>query len=673
MIEARNLTHSYNVGGAKMPVLHGLTLSVSDGEMLAIQGPSGSGKSTLMYLFGCLQKVDGGSLEVAGLDVTRLTEPELAAFRARKLGFVFQQFHLLPRASVLENILLPTHYTHETAEPSASQRDHAVRLATTLGLGDRLYHLPNQLSGGQQQRVAIARALMNDPPLILADEPTGNLDSGSSAQILGLLRDLNRQGRTVVIITHDAEVAAKCDRVIHMRDGKVVAGGAAPAPKRAVEPVAELPKPSVPTPKQWLRSLRNQLPRAWHSLNRNRARTFLTMTGITIGIAAVLSMVTLGQFTKWRILDTYAVLGVDTLTFSGWHNWDLKATDKVNTPFYDFDYDRDLRPLRRVFPEILHLSPALLSWRPKITYAGKVLDSDDAMLVGINEDALATSNRGLLLGRNMNTYHVENASPVCLIGTEIQARLMGNVYPLGQVITFGQDEEKKFTCRVIGVFAHQSAKKEWFKPDFQVAIPFTYFENGAGGSRQRGMNNVTIQLRPGSDVEKVGRGIRAFFEQKYGKAGTFRVDTDSVLISQMQKFLTLFSVLLTMIAMVSLGVGGMGIANMMLVSVSERYREIGLLKALGATPRSVRTQFLLEAVVICSLGGLIGILMGMAAYHGAIWGATKLIPKLEFTWLIDWWAMSLSVCSIAVVGLLSGLFPAVKAEKLQVIEAMRSD
>ena len=674
MIEARGLTHSYHVGGARVPVLHGLDLTVRAGEMVAIQGPSGSGKSTLMYLFGCLQRVEGGELRVAGRDVTRLPEAELARFRSRKLGFVFQQFHLLPRASVLENILLPAFYGREAGEPTSADRARATDLARTLGLGDRLGHLPNQLSGGQQQRVAIARALMNDPPLILADEPTGNLDSKSSAQILDLLRDLNRQGRTVVIITHDAEVAARCDRVVHVRDGKVVSE-TAPAKAEAHRQADEVSarREDTPSPAQWLRLLRQLLPQAWQSLNRNRVRTFLTMTGITIGIAAVLSMVTLGQFTKWRILDTYAVLGVDTLSFYGYRNWDLKATDQTRTNFYSFDWEKDIQPLRRIFPEILRISPVMHAWRAKVSHAGKVLDSDDVMLMGINEEALAATNRSVVMGRNLNSYHVEKASPVCLIGLEIQQRLLGNIYPIGQVITFGQEQEKKFTCRVIGVLSRQSAKKEWFKPDYQLAIPFTYFENGAGGNWQRGINNVTIQLRPGNDVERVGRAIRVFFEQKYGKAGTFRVDTDSVLISQMQKFLSLFSVLLTMIAMVSLGVGGMGIANMMLVSVSERYREIGLLKALGATPSVVRLQFLLEAVVICCLGGLLGILVGMGGYHAAIYGATKLIPKLEFAWLIDWWALTLSVCSIAVVGVLSGLFPALKAEKLQVIEAMRSD
>jgi len=674
MIEASGLNHFYRVGGHNLQVLHGLSLRVAKGEMVAIQGPSGSGKSTLMYLFGCLQKASSGRLLVDNIDVATLDEAALARFRSAKLGFVFQQFHLMPRATVLENILLPAHFRSDTSEASSQQRDRAVALANTLGLAERLDHLPNQLSGGQQQRVAIARALLNDPPLILADEPTGNLDSQTSTQILGLLRDLNKQGRTVVIITHDPDVAARCDRVIHVRDGVVVSGAepTVPSPRVALPTPPPLPPPPL-SPLQWLSLIRRQLPQAWQSLNRNRARTFLTMMGISIGIAAVLSMVTLGQFTKWKILDTYADLGVDTLSFYGYQNWDLKATDRTGTPFYSFDWERDIQPLRRIFPEIRRMSPVMHSWNSKVVYAGKVLNSDDVMVRGVNEEQLAATKRELLLGRNMNSFQVKNASPVCLIGFEIFKRLFGNVNPEGQVLTFGQDGEKKSTCRVIGVLKHATSKEDWLKPDYQLIIPFTYFQNGAGGSWQRGINTVTIQLLPGVDVERVGKAIRVFFEQKYGKAGTFRVDTDSVLVSQMKKFLTLFSILLTLIAMVSLAVGGMGIANMMLVSVSERYREIGLLKALGATPVKVRLQFLMEAVVICCLGGVIGILLGMVGYHLAIYGATKLIPKLEFAWMIDWFAMSLSVSSILVVGILSGLFPAIKAERLQVIEAMRSD
>ncbi|MGZ3656905.1 MAG: ATP-binding cassette domain-containing protein [Bdellovibrionota bacterium] len=671
MIEASRISHFYEVGGQPLQVLHELDLHINAGEMVAIQGPSGSGKSTLMYLLGCLQKVQSGKLMVNGADVSHLDEAALARFRNSSLGFVFQQFHLLPRTTVIDNILLPASYPTETANPGPRERVRAEELARAVGLGDRLHHTPSQLSGGQQQRVAIARALMNDPPLLLADEPTGNLDSASSAQILDLLRGLQKEGRTVLVITHDAEVAARCDRVIHVRDGRVVDSGAPPAKESASPPKAASPSRRLAMGSTW-RLMRRQLPLAWESLNRNRARSFLTMFGITIGIASVLSMVTLGQFTKWKILDSYADLGVNTLSFYGYPNWNLKATDAVSTPFRAFDWDRDITPLYRIFPQVERMSPNMMGWRPKITFSGKEFPGQDTSVIGVNEFGLSTMNRTLVLGQNFGAYHVENASPVCLVGLEIAQQLLANTLPIGQILNVEMDN-KKFACRVMGVLKHASSKSEWMKPDSQIIIPYSLMQAMADNIWARSYRRIAIQLRPGSDVEKVGKGIRAFFEQKYGKAGMFRVDNDSVLISQMKKFLTLFSVLLTLIALVSLAVGGVGITNMMLVSVNERFREIGLRKALGATPASVRVQFLTEAVVICAIGGLLGMLVGFGAYHLAIYGATQLVPKLQFEWTIDWYALLLSVLSIALVGVLSGLFPALKAERLQVIEAMRSE
>ncbi|HEY8279770.1 MAG TPA: ATP-binding cassette domain-containing protein [Bdellovibrionota bacterium] len=675
MIEAAGLSHSYKMGERPLQVLHGLSFKIGAGEMVAIQGPSGSGKSTLMYLLGCLQKVQEGKLRVNGTDVSALDDAQLARFRNHSLGFVFQQFHLLARGTVLENILLPSFYPVESAAPGKAEKSRAVALATQLGLGDRLDHLPNQLSGGQQQRVAIARALINDPPLILADEPTGNLDSQSSAQILDLLRSLQREGRTILIITHDPEVAARCDRVLHVRDGKLTD---APSGPEAISPHSKKEERKMPGARRplpliaWLRLMLRQMPLAWDSLNRNRARSALTMLGITIGIAAVLSMVTLGQFTKRKILESYADLGINNLTFEGYPNWRLKATDAVTVPFRFFSWEKDVVPLPRIFPQIKAISPALHSWGLKLTFAGKTMDKDNMMAMGVNENVLPTFNRTLEVGRSFSSYHIANASPVCLVGRDIATELLANTIPLGQILKVEMNN-KTLACRVIGVLKHAGSKSEWFKPDLQVLMPYTYFRSYVDNYWSSEIHNVNIQLQPGSDVEKVGSGIRAFFERKYGKAGHFSVNTDSVLVSQMKKFLSLFSLLLTVIALVSLGVGGMGITNMMLVSVSERLREIGLRKALGASPASIRTLFLTEAILICSLGGGIGILLGFGTYHLAIYGATKLVPKLEFAWTMDWSALGLSVASIALVGVLSGLFPALKAEKLEVIEAIRSE
>ena len=671
MLEARNLKYSYRAGPERQPILHGVSLRVATGEMVAIQGPSGSGKSTLLYLLGGLLKADSGSVQILGTEITTLPEDSLARFRNENLGFVFQQFHLLPRATVLDNILLPTMYPAETAEVSAADRARARELAEIVGLGHRLDHLPNQLSGGQQQRVAIARALMKNPALILADEPTGNLDSKSAEQILELLKDLNRRGHTIIIITHDSTVAAQCGRTVHIHDGLVTSAEGEPAslPAMAPKPIRGR---SVLAYTDFLRLSFKQLPAAWENIKRSRLRSFLTMLGIIIGIAAVLSMITLGNYAKGKILESYAELGVNTMRFYGYRNWDLKATDVVPGVFSSFSWESDITPLKKIFPEILRMTPVLTGYEAKVTYGGRSTDENSGRLSGMNEHALPINGRQLLVGQNFSPYQVELASPVCIIGFDIAEQLLRNSNPVGQVIRV-ESSENAFGCRVIGVLKSATSNNEWDKPNGQVIVPFTFFRRVMKQRWYSMLREVLIQVKPGSDLEKTGTGIRRFFEMRFGASGRFRVDADSVLVAQMKRFLTIFTLLLSSIALLSLAVGGIGIANMMLVSVNERFREIGLRKALGATPASIRAQLLTESVVLCGLGGIIGVLVGLAGYHAIIYAASKVIPKFAFAWVIDPAALLVSAVAIVAVGILSGLFPALKAEKLEVIEALRSE
>jgi len=218
MIELRGLEKTYHTGGVDTPVLHGIDLDIEEGEFVALMGPSGTGKSTLMNILGCLDRATGGTYTLAGQDLTALDDNQLSAIRNRRLGFVFQLFHLLPRVSVLQNVLLPFLYT----EPYPSDaRERAVALLKTVGLEDRMAFKPNALSGGQQQRVAIARALVNEPALLMADEPTGNLDSVASKEILDIFDRIHAQGRTIIMVTHETDVAAHATRVITLRDGRV--------------------------------------------------------------------------------------------------------------------------------------------------------------------------------------------------------------------------------------------------------------------------------------------------------------------------------------------------------------------------------------------------------------------------------------------------------------------
>jgi macrolide transport system ATP-binding/permease protein len=693
-IEVEHLYFSY--GGARTSInsiLKDLSFSVKVGELVAIQGPSGSGKSTLLYALGLLSRPDSGLIRILGKDVSSCTEVELAKIRNRNIGFVFQQFYLLPKTSVLDNILLPTRYFVEELPNGINQIDRAKKYAGLVGLGDRLQFYPNQLSGGQQQRVAICRALMSDAKVILADEPTGNLDSESAKQILQLLRDLNKNhNKTIIIITHDNEVANQCDRIIRIKDGRILDMSAVDQSGFDQSSILTVPslisdisekKPDACSrslcsfglfkhdPKKALKVFRDILPSAIWNLKRHKTRTALTMIGISVGIAAVLAMITLGQFTKGKILAGYADMGVNTIVFNGIPNWDIKATDLVPTPFRFFDWEGEVKSLKRIFPEIDRMSPILNRSRIALNYGGRTIDQDVRMM-GFGEDGLNIAQRKLLFGRNFSQVEIVQKSSVCIIGYEIAARLFFDSQPLGQVLRISEGKSS-FSCRVIGVLSPSTSNKEGLRPNLQVVVPYSFFQAQSGNWWSSQLKQILVQIDEGAEAERVGAGIKAFFEQKYGSSGTFSVDSDSVLVNQMRQFLTLFTILLSSVAFVTLLVGGVGITNMMLVSISERFREIGLRKALGATSREIRTQFLMESMIVCFVAGFIGLILGFLSYQIAIWVATKFVDKLSFEWTLDGMALFLSILSIFVVGLVSGIFPAVKAERLQIIEALRSE
>ena len=685
VLDVKDLTYSYMRDGQSALILRGLTLKIEAGELVAIQGPSGSGKSTLLYLLGLLTQPNSGTIKLFGEDVLSLSADEISLKRSQNIGFIFQQFHLLPKTSVLDNVLLPTQYYSESPNWEAAEAK-AKKYIELLGLTSRIENHPNQLSGGQQQRVAICRALMNDPDLILADEPTGNLDSSSATQILEILQNLNRDfKKTVIIITHDDEVAGRCDRIIRIKDGEIVQDSKSDKAFREntehLEPSAirQLEKQldahvSLSRWDQFRRQMDlflQNVPSALSNLKSHKTRTALTMIGISIGIAAVLSMITLGEFTKKKILAGYSDLGANSVMIYGYQNWDQKATDIVPVSFRYFSWERDLLPLQNVFPEIRRLSPIMTGWNAAVDYAGRSIEQD-VQVSGSTEDALYMARREILYGRNFSSIEIEQKSNVCMIGFEIAERLFTNTYPLGEVIRVTQGENS-FGCRVIAVMQKTSSNKEYRKPNLQIYVPFTFFQTTAGDWWSAQIKEVMVQTEVGADVEKVGKGIKAYFEKKYGKSGRFNVDSDSLLLAQMKRFLALFTILLAAIAFVTLGVGGIGITNMMMVSVSERFREIGLRKALGATQIEIRTQFLVESVLVCAVAGVVGIVLGFGGCHLAIWAATKFVNKLEFEWTLNYLALFLSIVSIFGVGILSGLFPAIKAEKLQVIEALRSE
>jgi macrolide transport system ATP-binding/permease protein len=663
-LSIENVSFAYHTENESIPVLKNVSLSIASGDFVAIRGRSGSGKSTLFHLIGCLLRPSSGKIYLEGTDLTTLSNDALAFIRNRKIAFIFQQFHLLARSTVLDNILLPTLYPADGAESATQARKRAIACAEKVGLSHRLEQMPNQLSGGEQQRVVIARALMSNAPLILADEPTGNLDTKNAENIMTLLRELNREGKTVLVITHDPEIAKQCNREYEMSDGEFVSRPVVSETSRVTR-LAATPSPSFGT------LFKSAFPLALQNLRRNKIRALLTMFGVLIGISAVFAMLTFGRFAKEKVMKGYEELGANTLMIHGRENWKRKATDKVDIIFDQFDWEKDILPLKNIFPQIKYISPIISAWGNTITYGGVALENE-VVTLGVNEYMLSITKRPIQYGKGFSPYQIENKSPVCLIGNEIATNVFRGVNPIGKIAFVSRNEQVAFPCQVIGVLAKQTSMKDWRKPNLEVILPYTYSASVYEAWNSE-INSFITQLEDGSDIEHVASGIKNFFSQKYGKAGEFNVNSDTKLIGQMKKSLGLFTVLLTTIALITLSVGGIGINNMMLVSVTERFKEIGLRKAVGATDRSIRAQFLLEAVILAAFAGFFGVLLGFIAYEGVIYGTSKVVAQLPFEWVLDPFPLAVSLVSILAVGILSGIVPAIKAERLQVIEALRSE
>lgn len=669
-IQAQNVYHSY-ANTPHVRVLNDFSLTVEKGEFVAIQGPSGSGKSTLLYILGCLSRPLQGRVTVFDHDTTHESDERLAALRNQKIGFVFQSHQLLPHATLLENILLPTEY-NETSVSQSELKKRALQLAASVGIADILHKYPNQVSGGQSQRAAICRALINDADLILADEPTGALDSKSAESVMKILKELHGLGKTIVLITHDRNCALFAEKIYHIKDGCIERSEI--VTDRALVNQNDAPTPQTKTPMQTkiAANVRRIFRISFDNLRHHKIRSFLSMFGIGVGVASVLTLVSAGIYVKNRVLQTYAEMGIHTFTFYGYTNWDRTALEKIGLRFDSFDWTNDLKPLFTMFPQIRAITPNMVDWDTgAVLYGGKKVDKD-VKVVGINEQSLFVTNRRLKLGTNITAYHVENKSPVCLIGSKLADTLFQSHSPLGEVI-FIDKSDTQYSCRVLGVLEPSKTKDSYIKNDFLILTPFTFHAAMQGYWWQKSITEISVRVREGADVEQTGKLIQGYFQNKYKSAGTFLVSSNSTMIAQMNKFLSILSWFLALIAFTTLTVGSVGLTNMMLVSLSERVREIGLRKAIGASQKNVTTQLLCEGIAMCVLAGMAGLVLGFGCYEGLIYLASRLSDKVPFEWVFVPEAIVVSLVAIGIVGFISGLVPALKSKNLQIIDALRSE
>lgn len=676
MIEVKNLSFSYQNGKQSTLILRELSFSIRDGEWIAIHGSSGSGKSTLFYLLGTLHRPSSGTVTIDGSELTQMSPQDQAQFRNRHLGFVFQQFHLLPKTTVFDNIALAFQYP--TYEPLTQQHRKKIEsVANRVGLGDFLHRKTQELSGGQQQRVAVARSLVRGPSILLADEPTGNLDSKSAQQVMDLFRELHAEGHTIVMITHDPLMSAQCQRIITLQDGAIVHDS------NPVSPIDDSTHESSKInnknttkrfisehPEAWSNLLRRSLPLAWSQTLKHRVRSGLTMFGIALGTASVLAMMTFGSYAKEKLLESYADVGINTLQLSGYPAWRAVRLKPGQVPFREFSDKSDIPAIRKAFPNIQLVNPVISLGQITLTSNG-IEQSNDINGIASTPLLERFANLEITQGRFLSSGHMETQSPVCVLGSDIQKKLYPRSSALQQFILVDINGAS-FQCQVIGTLAPTKVQYNGKSYDKYIIFPTSLIQIIASDWRTN-INELQLEVDTVKGLDKLVEALPRFFQNRYGNTGQFFAYSNEIARNQMESALTLFSLTLMIISGVSMIVGGLGINNMMQVSVTERIKELGLRKALGATARHLLSQLVIEALLLAFFGSLIGASIGFFASEFIIWLASKFVEKIPFAWVLEPNAWILSIGFMMLVGFLSGLSPARRAGKLEIMEALRAE
>lgn len=647
LIELKGVCREYPSGDQMLAVLKNVNLTIEAGEMVAIIGSSGSGKSTLMNLLGCLDRPTRGAYLFGGRDTGALASDELARLRREHFGFIFQRYHLLSDLTAVGNVEIPSIYAERDRR---QRRERGKELLTRLGLADRLNYRPGQLSGGQQQRVSIARALMNGGEMILADEPTGALDRRSGQEMMELLEELHSEGHTVVIVTHDPKVAAHAERIIEISDGEIISD------QRSQDIPAHKPVrlEGKAAPRE---GLRRSWQAGWSQLGEaarmallamasHRLRTFLTMLGIIIGIASVVSVVALGEGSRQRILKDISAIGTNTIEILPGNDFGDERSGRIETLV-----PRDADALKKQ-GYVDSVTPKL-SQNASLRYRNLSLSGS---ISGVGEQYFRVRGYELALGRFFDESSVKRQAQEAVIDDNTRKKLFGLTSdPVGKVILLGQ-----VPARVVGVTKKvQTSFRN--SENLNVWIPYTTAMWRVMG--QPFLKSITVRVRDTIDTEAAEQGIIKLLTQRHGRKDFFTLNTDAIRQTIEQTTGTM-RLLIAMIALISLVVGGIGVMNIMLVSVTERTREIGVRMAVGARRGDILRQFLVEAVLVCLCGGVLGVLLALAV-------------GVVFFWLGSSFNMIYSTISIvaafacsSLVGVAFGYLPAKNAAQLDPVEAL---
>lgn len=646
IIELREVSRRFPAGDQEVTALDRVSLAIRPGEMVAIVGASGSGKSTLMNILGCLDRPSSGHYQVNGLETGELDNDALAWLRREYFGFIFQRYHLLPHLDAVRNVEIPAVYA---GVEKNRRRARARELLGRLGLGDRLDHRPGQLSGGQQQRVSIARALMNGGSVILADEPTGALDSRSGLEMMNILHELHGNGHTVILVTHDMNVAAHAGRIIELRDGGIIRDQANPARPFPVQ--AGLPEQAWgEQPANLFRLIRSRFGEAfkmaWTAMICHRLRTLLTMLGIIIGITAVVSVVAIGQGARQKVVNDISSMGTNVIDVFPGKDWGDEKASTIHT-------------LVPADMEALKNEPYVDSVTPVVN--GSVLVryrnlTANASVSGVGEQYFRVRGLEIDRGAAFEADDIRRQAQVVVIDRNTAGKFFSSSSDaIGRIIFLGT-----LPCRVIGV-TREKESPFGNSQNLSVWIPYTSAMGRLLGVQY--LSSATVRVRDGLSNQVAEQNVIRFLTLRHGGKDFYTSSSDTIL-KTVNKTTATLTLLISAIAVISLVVGGIGVMNIMLVSVSERTFEIGIRMAEGARQSDILQQFLIEAVLVCLLGGLIGILLS--------WGVGLVFPLFVTAITMKFSTASIAaafICS-SLIGVLFGFLPARNAARLDPIQAL---
>ena len=670
-IKLIDVCRHFELGSADVKALEKINLEVDQGEFIALVGPSGSGKSTLLNLLGGLDRPTSGELNIQGLGLENATEAELTAHRRHNVGFIFQSFNLLPTLTALENVALSLMLS---GVPLKKRHARAEDLLKRVGLAHRLDHRPTEMSGGEQQRAAIARALVNNPQLILADEPTGNLDSSTGDEVMQLLRNLNAEsGVTLIVVTHDPEVAAYADRVVYLRDGGVE--------KIEVTQNASSKKTLSDTrPELALNgglSFRDLARTAWDNLLRRPVRNILTAAGVLIGIVTLVAMVSFGVGVQEEITRNFEALGLENVFISPTFPEEEDAFD----PFGVSEPEEPLTPksveIFRNLPEVQSVTPVLnlpSNMEVSLSYADVALpvrfsSGTGHSPMGPGMPTLPEMLAGVSLGEGdtQGLTLIEGLADQLLENTDLGYEdLVHQTVTL--TIRLPRGETKEFTAQIMGVesgrasntielgLAERAEIKAWW-----YGRPDTLQTDGYDMLVVRAVDQLSVPavLETAESLNLNAQSLGAVLEIA-------------------NRVLAIMQALLGSVGALALLVATLGVANTMMMAIYERTREIGVLKALGATSQEVRRMFTADAVFLGIIGGIVGVILGtllgrLVDWLGHVYLESEGVIGIGQMSVVPPWLAIGALVFAALIGVLGGLYPAAHAARLDPVVALKHE